>query len=339
MNRSPTRLAVLGGLLVAIFVVLRVAGLPLPNWSFGLGGLGVLILLVYLWIDRKSGSEEHHQVTLAWGSALFLVGIAGVACILFNAWAGSLGLRWDASSESRHTLAAHSVAAVQSVKKPVEIIGLFPEGSVEEQGFVDLVDRFSEETDQLVLRLVDPLASPMEFDALREWIELETLGSLQVLFLIRDEDGEASRYVVLDGPLSEEDMVRAITRVQVDDPPLICFTQGHEERDLGERYNLVGYGGIHERLLGANFEVGLVGPLQRIPDRCDALVVAAPQAALHPVTQEQIAAYVKAGGALVVLLEPVMPGTVPNTPLALERYGFAIGNDCLLYTSPSPRDS
>ena len=65
------------------------------------------------------------------------------------------------------------------------------------------------------------------------------------------------------------------------------------------------YGGIHERMLGANYQVGLVGPLQRIPDRCAALVVAGPETSLHSVTQEQIAAYVKAGGALVVLLEPV----------------------------------
>jgi len=55
---------------------------------------------------------------------------------------------------------------------------------------------------------------------------------------------------------------------------------------------------------------------------------------MHPVTQEQVAAYVKAGGALVVLLEPVLPGTVPNTPLALERYGFSIGNDLILETHP-----
>ena len=334
VNRPVSQLAVLGGVLVAAFVGLRLTGTPLPTWSFVVGGLGVAMLLAFLWVDRGSGAEEHQKVTQAHGSALFLVGASATACVLLNAWVGSAGIRFDASFSGSHTLAPHSVSAARALTEPIELVGLFPAGSVEEQQFVDLVARFEEETDKLSLRLVDPLESPMEFDALREWVELETLGTLQVLFLIRGESEETHRVVVVDGPLLEEDMVLALTRVQQTEPALICFTNGHQERDLGERYNLVGYGGIHERLLGANFEVGLVGPLQRVPERCKTLVVAAPESSLHPVTQEQIAAYVRSGGALVVLLEPVRPGQGNSVPLDLERYGFEIGDDLVLETHP-----
>ena len=319
---------------MAAFVMLRLSGVNLPPWAFGLGGLGVSLLLAFLWVDRGSEAGEHQKVTQALGSGLFLVGLAATACVLLNAWVGSLGIRWDASFSGSHTLAPHSISAARALSEPIEVIGLFPSGSVEEQQFVDLVERFDQETDALSLRLVDPLASPMEFDALREWVELETLGTLQVLFLVRGATEEADRVVVVDGPVLEEDMVLALARVQQSEPALICFTQGHQERDLGERYNLVGFGGIHERLLGANFEVGLVGPLQRIPDRCNALVVAAPESPLHPVTQEQIAAYVRSGGALLVLLEPVQPGQDLPVPLDLGRYGFKIGDDLILETHP-----
>ena len=174
----------------------------------------------------------------------------------------------------------------------------------------------------------------MEFDALREWVELETLGTLQVLFLLRGETEDDTRVVVVDGPLLEEDMVLALTRVQKSEPALICFTQGHQERDLGERFNLVGYGGIHERLLGANFEVGLVGPLQRIPDRCSVLVVAAPQSALHPVTQEQIAALCEQVVLLLCFSSPYSP--IKESPFlsTLSVMDFRLGKILILETHP-----
>ena len=334
MSSAVTRLAALGGALVAAFVGIRVFGSGVSTWAVGMGALGVALLLAFLWVDGESQEQAHQKATQALGSGLFLVGAAAAVCVLLNAWVGGLGLRIDASSSGSHTLAPHSVSAAQSLSEPVEVVGFFPTGSVEEQQFVDLIERFQEESDALSLRLVDPLESPMEFDAMREWVELETLGTLQVLFLIRGETPETNRVVVVDGPLVEEDVVLALARVQQSESALICFTQGHEERDLGERYNLVGFGGIHERLLGANFEVGLVGPLQRIPERCKALVVAAPESPLHSVTQEQIAAYVRSGGALIVLLEPVRPGQGVSTPLNLERYGFKIGEDLVLETHP-----
>jgi hypothetical protein len=52
------------------------------------------------------------------------------------------------------------------------------------------------------------------------------------------------------------------------------------------------------------------------------------------VTQEQIASFVRAGGALVVLLEPVQPNQGIPLPLDLERYGFQIGEDLVLETHP-----
>jgi hypothetical protein len=337
MKSSLSRLGLLGGALVAVFVGVRVGfGTP-PSWAIPVGVLGVFLLGLYLWMEREDlGLDGGNRALQARATGLFLVALAIVLAIFLNAAAVRFEKHMDATFSKKHTLASFSVAAAQDLSIPVEVVGLFPQGSVEERSFVDLYERFERESDKLTLRLVDPLASPMEFDALREWIELENLGTLQVLFLTADADGGGAveQSVVLDGPLLEEDFVLALSKLQMPQRPLVCFSQGHGERDLGERYTLVDYGGIHERMLGANYEVGLVGPMQKVPDACKVLVVAAPETALHPVTQEHLAAYVKAGGGLVVLLEPVLPGREPSLPMDLARYGLSIGQDLVIENHP-----
>jgi hypothetical protein len=335
MKRALAKVGALGGVLVSGFVLARILlGRP-PFWATSLGIVGVCLLFVFLWWDREDADSARSPKALqARATALFLVAMGACVAVLFNVVAARFDSQLDLSTGKRHTLSTFSVSAVQALKLPVEIIGLFPSGSVEEGAFFDLYSRFARESESLSLRLVDPLASPLEFDALREWIALENLGTLQVLFLTQNSEGVVENHVVLDGPLLEEDFVRAFTKLQLQEQRLVCFTQGHGERDLGERGNLADYGGIHERLLGANYAVGLVGPMRAVPVNCSVLVVAAPESALHPVTQEHLAAYVKAGGGLVVLLEPVLPGTTPSLPMNLSRYGFQVGEDLVIETHP-----
>jgi hypothetical protein len=335
MKAGLSRIGSLGGLLVAAFVVARLSLGALPFWVTALGVLGVSLLFIFLWWERDEARFARSPRALeARAAAFFLVALSICVALLLNVAAGRYETQLDLTSGHKHTLSAFSVEAAKSLQSPVEVVGLFPGGSVEEGSFVDLYSRFSRESEALSLRLVDPLASPMEFDALREWVELENLGTLQVLFLTKNPQGLVEDHVVLDGPLLEEDFVRAFTKLQFTEQPLICFSQGHGERDLGERSNLVDYGGIHERLLGANYVVGLVGPMRAVPATCKVIVVAAPETALHPATQEQLAAYVKAGGSMVVLLEPVLPGTNPSLPLDLERYGFSVGENLVIESHP-----
>lgn len=335
MNAALSRIGSLGGLLVACFCAARLYLGSLPIWMTVLGVLGVFLLAVFLWWERdEADSARSPRALQARSAALFLVALSACVALLLNVAAGRFETQMDFTTSHKHTLSAFSVAAAKSLQKPVEVVGLFPDGSVEEGAFVDLYSRFSRESEVLSLRLVDPLASPIEFDALREWVALENLGTLQVLFLTKNPQGLVDDHVVLDGPLLEEDFVRAFTKLQFTEQPLVCFSQGHGERDLGERSNLVDYGGIHERILGANYTVGLVGPMRAVPATCKVMVVAAPETALHPATQEQLAAYVKAGGAMVVLLEPVLPGTNPSLPLDLERYGFSVGENLVIEAHP-----
>jgi|GEM_PF-3077281 len=335
MKKALPAMGFLGVLLVALFVGVRWSMATTPLWSMGLGFVGVLLLSAYLWMDRKEGAVQRSQKAIqAKAVALFLIAVAAVLVILLNAFVGRNEVRFDATRSGKHTLSSFSRAMVSSLEVPVDIVGLFPRGSKEEQAFVDLYQRFADESSSLSLQLIDALESPMEFKRLQTWVDLETLGNLQVLFLIRSQDGQAERTFLLDGPITEEDFVLALNRVQVEKRSLVCFTQGHGERDLGERYNLVDYGGIHERMLAANFEVGTIQPMGAVPDACDVVVVAGPTTELHAVTQENLALHVRSGGALVVLLEPVMPGDEPSVPMDLERYGFAIGQDLVLETHP-----
>ena len=56
----------------------------------------------------------------------------------------------------------------------------------------------------------------------------------------------------------------------------ICFTQGHQELDIEDTYNLVGMGLINDKLQGPNYSISSVNLMKegRVPEYCEVLVIA-----------------------------------------------------------------
>ena len=113
----------------------------------------------------------------------------------------------------------------------------------------------------------------------------------------------------------------------------VCFTSGHEERRIDDE-DVLGLSGLGVKLeQQGTLAVGLLlARAGEVPASCDAVVVADPQTEFLAQELEILAAYVRDGGALMVLLDPAH---APRLAADLGRYGIAVGDDVVVEDNPS----
>jgi ABC-type uncharacterized transport system involved in gliding motility auxiliary subunit len=126
--------------------------------------------------------------------------------------------------------------------------------------------------------------------------------------------------------MPEEQLAGGILRVLRGHARRVVFTTGHGERSPGDDHD--GYRRLAtaiERENGRAETASLVSG--DVPDATDLVIVAGPRHDLLPAEVARLAAYLRRGGALLLLLEP---GTLPNLAELLASLGIRIADDVIV---------
>jgi ABC-type uncharacterized transport system involved in gliding motility auxiliary subunit len=100
---------------------------------------------------------------------------------------------------------------------------------------------------------------------------------------------------------------------------------GHGERDPGDAGQ--SYRRLTTALEAENYAIEPVTLDTGVPDATDVLVVAGPKRDPSPEVAERIGAYVRAGGSVLLLLDPV---SLPNLSALLATFGVTLGDDLVV---------
>ena len=125
---------------------------------------------------------------------------------------------------------------------------------------------------------------------------------------------------------SENELTGGILRVVRGRPRRLGYVVGHEERAPG------GAGESYRRLTAAlEAENYVLDPVvleeSGVPAATDVLLVAGPRRDLPPPVVERLAAYLRGGGSVLLLLDPA---PLPNLSTLLERLGVILGDDLVV---------
>ncbi len=129
----------------------------------------------------------------------------------------------------------------------------------------------------------------------------------------------------------EAAFVSAILAVTDDHPPVICFSKGHGEPDLGSTAD-GGYATFADGLRGSGYQTQAVDDLGSLRSAgCRVLVVAEPSRQLSTPELAAIESFVDGGGRLLAMVGPVFaPGGAAFAQVGLEalarRYGVRLGD-------------
>lgn len=324
LQRFASAFGVLGGLLVLVFLASRyVLGEATPEFT-AVGGVGAALLLLFLWLDREQVSEAASTRAVRYSFGAVVTVVLGLAVIVaLNVAIQRYDKRWDLTKTGRHTLSEQSIKVAESLPDPVDVIAFFTAGSEEEGRFRDLIEGYSEHTDQLKLTLVDPVAEPL----MANQYNIDSAYGTVVLAV-----GEKRQR--MESEFDEQALTNALVKLQSARDHILCFTEGHGERSMDDDSNLEGIGGLVLKLEDQNYTGKRVQPLRdgRVGADCEVVVIAGPQTEFLPQEREILARYVATGGAILALLDPTV---ADGFAADFARYGIKVGDDLVLEQNPT----
>ena len=259
---------------------------------------------------------------------LLLAMVAGV-----NYLADRRNVSWDWTSGGQFSLAPQTLRILDELDREVHLVVLDQPRAA--APVIELFERYADRSDRITWEVIDQEAEPARARAYRASTEAGIpFGTVVVTSGDRRERAAAPR---------EPDLTGAIVRLLSEDTDRIYFTTGHRERSLDES-GAGGLSAIRSRLEEANYEVSELALLETaaegrisLPDDAAAVVVAGPRLDLFPAEAEALAAYLRAGGKVMLLVDPPEPpgaedGRSELLDLAGE-FGIAAAGDVVIDAS------
>jgi ABC-type uncharacterized transport system involved in gliding motility auxiliary subunit len=243
-----------------------------------------------------------------WSQLAVQVCLLLLALGLLQVVADRTNRRFDLTPARSLSLSPVTRKILKQVRQPLRISVFFRRGTREQ--YTDLLERVRAESRQVAVELYD-------FDRFPE-----RARSLGVTHYGRAALEYAGRRAVALA-LPEEQLAGGILRVLRGKTHRLAFTTGHGERapaGSGE-----GYGRLVSALEAENYApepLSLLG--DGVPPETALVVVAGPRHDLLPSELDRLAAYLRAGGAVLLLLDPA---PLPNVGRFLASMGIRLGDD------------
>jgi hypothetical protein len=293
--------------------------------GFALALLGAALLGVYAWLDDEEAPlvpTGHRLGRVAWGLGL-------LAVVAVGALGAYVGVRevddaWDLSARGAFSLRESSRALLRYLPGPVEVQGVFVTGSERARAFGRIARALEAVDGPIEVSVVDPRRDPLRAHALGVQ---DDAGQIVI-----QAGGHVER---LTDRLDEAAVVSAILRAAGGEEHVICYATGQGEPGLDDDDDPGSISALVVALEGRAFSFRPVSPLAGpIEPDCDALAVVRPREDWSPEALSRLDAWLRGGGAALILLEP---GSAPRLAAHLGAYGLDLPDAVVLDPDPQRR--
>jgi ABC-type uncharacterized transport system involved in gliding motility auxiliary subunit len=301
--------------------------------------------------DRRPSEGSRRQLvrtgTLSAGVLLTLV-----LLVLVNYFGWKYYKRFDWTRSRLYTLSEKSREVAKRLDKDVDaVVFLRPQDDLY-QPVKELLSRYAAASPRIHVRMIDPEKNPVEAQQLVTRYQVTTPGI--VLATAKDRRVlDSNELAELDfsavqlgqkpemtGFKGEQLVTGALMQLAQGRKPKVLFTTGHGEASLDDR-GPRGLSGAEDLLGRDNFDLAEWASLGKpaVPDGTDLLVIAGPKASFVQPELDAFTAYLKKGGRMLVLLDPVL-GRTPGSglqPTGLEGWlgGYGVRVDDDIVVDPS----
>lgn len=262
MGHRAWIMGALGLMLTLAYTFLQIGSEEVPTWAMMIGGFGISLMLIFVGIERKTivtqlSGQQNRNNLLAVGLVLILTGIA----IGINVIAYQLDERWDLTSDQSFSLSPQTIAYLESIDEPVEVLAFFPDQSEEERYFRDLSATMSAHTDRLEVQVLDPIRQPSKA---REY-DITDMGVVL-------QKGE--RQIQVASPYSEASFRLALINLLSEETHYVCFSTGHGEPSIEDPEHPDNYGQLSWSLEDQNyFPIAVdLAQVAEVPSECSVFV-------------------------------------------------------------------
>jgi ABC-type uncharacterized transport system involved in gliding motility auxiliary subunit len=324
---------------LGIAVLAAAALLPFlpPKWTptaanrvwWGLIVAGILLVLASLigYVKDPRGVLGRRTTRYGLNTAvmvLLLVGIIGFV----EAVSYRHNARLDLTENKRHSLSPQTIQLLKGLKTDVNAVAFFRSDQPGKRVAEDLFKQYARYAGgKLTWRVVDPDREP----GMARRYGVESYGTVVL------ETKERSEKVT---DAEEEKLTNGLVKLTRQGKRVVYVIQGHGEHELTntDRQGLSEAKTAMER---ANYEVKplVTARTAQIPDDAGVIILAGPRTELLAPELAALDSYLKRGGKLLVMADPVILSNSPVDPMKgyLQPYGFELGSDLIIELNPIGR--
>lgn len=310
ISRLSTAFIILG-----FTLVLAGFGLPLflpkaESWSSLLLTGGGLLLSGYFALHIRTLASLTGSRSARLGlHSIFSVILAATIVALCNFLAARHAPEWDFSETQNFTLSRQTYEVLRKLPREVTIKVFSHEGSPGYGPYQDLLTTYDQESPLVTVEFVDPERQPgVAQDHQITQIDTAVFAS-----------GEQKIYVYRP---NEAELTNALLRVTRDQKNQLAFLAGHGEASLSDTQSS-GLSRVKDALTKQGYELRNLDITQADDSiQASVLIISSPVDPISSDGQQRIAAFVKAGGRLLLMVDPNKP--IPIASL-LKEWGIELG--------------
>ena len=329
IRRSVYRWVALG---VSVVALLGAIGLYITQRQFNLYlqislGLFIIGLAVFVVLDPDAIRQLLTGRQARYGSNAFVITAAFVGILVVVNYLGYKNTkRWDLTADKSNTLAKETVDVLKSLTGNVDAKAFFTSDSTVASSKDDaktLLDKYVYDgKGKFTYEFIDPNKDP----SAAQQAGITKDGTL-VLYM-----GSAKQTLT---SISETNLTGALVRLMNPGAHVIYFLTGHGEYPINGAADQ-SFTQLSTDLESKNYTVNTLNLLAtgKIPDDASVIVVAGPKKPLSDSEVSLLDEYLKKGGSLVVMEDPVLEtqfGDSPD-PMATDlakNYGIVLGNNVI----------
>lgn len=308
-------------------------------------------------------TKDKPVTSLRGGAALsnIIVGVLLFATVL--GFANYLSFRhferWDITSTARFAVSARTRAVVRGLTKDVKIYLFLSERDPSYPEVRELLRKYESMSSRLTVSILDPDANPARYRVLVQRFGIRTAQQGDETFANvaavvesgeRVHKIESSDLMSLSESLADREnptvdvqteraLTSGILAVTRGRNTRVCVTTGHGEwaREGGGERSLAEMSEGFLELDNIELEDLELTPTATIPRACDAVFVLGPQRVFEEAIASKLGAYVRAGGHLLVTVDPMLRDQSTLLPTGLEAmlssFGIVVGTDVVVERS------
>lgn len=282
-----------------------------------LAALGVAFFGLFLFAKFATVRQAVTSRSARYGSNTLLISVAFIGIVvLINFLGGRYVYRYDTTENRSFTLSPMTVAVLQEMKEPVNVLAFYSFSQSDPRGRQELEDRMKDyvsHTDKLNFKVIDLDADPqIAFD-----YNVQFDGTLVF------QRGQRRENVF---QTDEQSLTNALVKISSDVQPTLYFTTGHGEHSLDD-VSENGYSNLRSGLELNNYRAvmfDLMTITETVPADATALVIAGPIAPFDPGEVKHLKDYLDRGGRALIMLDP---GVQTGLEGLLKEYGLTVRND------------
>ncbi len=289
-----------------------------PEWVTG-AGIALILLGLAARIPEMARVAGARRMKYGTNTAVYALLVASILGAV-NWMANRYPKRFDISKEKRFSLSDQTRKILASLPGDLTL-SYVNRSAVTSATAKDLLHEYQAASSKVKVEYVDPTREPAKVRAL----DVAQLPTTVVAL------GERREKIL---STTEQDITNAILKLTRNVKKTVCFASGEGERDLDDPSDR-GYTTAKGAIQKSQYDVKKIVLLQeqKVPADCTVLVVAGVEKDLLLEAAEYVKDFVKGGGKVMLMVDPVSKTPLPNFEEIFKEFGVKPDADVVIDAS------